>query len=94
MARERRGEEEDRTGDIVGGGHTAQRNAGLDFAAQLALAASDNVVALVPRLARPPLGADLVVRGLKRQPKRDIAAAWRLSADASPSIRALLAELA
>lgn len=65
-----------------------------DFATQLALAESDNVVALVPRLARAPLGADLVVRTLKRQPKRDIAAAWRLSADASPAIRALLAEFA
>ncbi|KAA0021340.1 LysR family transcriptional regulator [Antrihabitans cavernicola] len=64
-----------------------------DFATQLALAASDNVVALVPRLARPAVGDELVVRPLRRQPKRDVAAAWRHSADASPAIRAVLAEL-
>ncbi|WP_016697304.1 LysR family transcriptional regulator [Actinoalloteichus spitiensis] len=64
-----------------------------DFATQLSLVSSCEVVALVPRLARPPLGAELVARPLRRQPKREVHAAWRRSADASPGIRALLAEL-
>lgn len=65
-----------------------------DFATQLALVASGEVIALIPRLARPPLGAGLVARPLRRQPKREVHAAWRRSADASPAIRALLAGLA
>jgi DNA-binding transcriptional LysR family regulator len=64
-----------------------------DFATQLSLVASGEVLALVPRLARPPLGEDLIARPLRRQPKREVHAAWRRSADASPAIRALLAEL-
>ncbi len=63
-----------------------------DFATQLALVASGEVIALIPRLARPPLGEDLVALPLRRQPKREVHAAWRRSADASPAIRALLAE--
>lgn len=63
-----------------------------DFATQLSLVASGEVLALIPRLARPPLGEDLVARPLRRQPKREVHAAWRRSADASPAIRALLAE--
>ncbi|WP_329056092.1 LysR family transcriptional regulator [Amycolatopsis sp. NBC_01488] len=64
-----------------------------DFATQLSLVASGEVIALIPRLARPPLGDDLIARPLRRQPKREVHAAWRRSADASPAIRALLAEL-
>ncbi|MEV6623426.1 LysR family transcriptional regulator [Amycolatopsis sp. NPDC051106] len=64
-----------------------------DFATQLALVAAGGVLALIPRLARPPLGEDLVARPLRRQPKREVHAAWRRSADASPAIRAVLAEL-
>jgi DNA-binding transcriptional LysR family regulator len=64
-----------------------------DFATQLSLVASGDVVALVPRLARPPLGDELVSRPLRRRPKREVHAAWRRSADASPAIRAVLAEL-
>jgi DNA-binding transcriptional LysR family regulator len=64
-----------------------------DFASQLSLVASGDVVALIPRLARPPLGQDLVSRPLRRQPKREIHAAWRRSADTSPAIQAVLAEL-
>ncbi|MEU8639915.1 LysR family transcriptional regulator [Amycolatopsis sp. NPDC048633] len=64
-----------------------------DFATQLSLVASGEVIALIPRLARPPLGEDLIARPLRRQPKREVHAAWRRSADASPAIRALLAEL-
>lgn len=64
-----------------------------DFATQLSLVASGEVVALVPRLARPPLGDDLIALPLRRQPKREVHAAWRRSADASPAIRAVLTEL-
>lgn len=64
-----------------------------DFATQLSLVASGEVVALIPRLARPPLAADLVALPLSRPPKREVHAAWRRSADASPAIHALLAEL-
>lgn len=64
-----------------------------DFSSQLALVASANLVALIPRLARPPLGEDLVALPLLRQPTREVQAVWRRSADASPSIRALIAEL-
>lgn len=64
-----------------------------DFATQLSLVASADAVALIPRLARPPLGEGLVVRPLRRRPKREVHAAWRRSADASPAIHALLAEL-
>jgi DNA-binding transcriptional LysR family regulator len=64
-----------------------------DFASQLSLVASAGVLALIPRLARPPLGDGLVARPLRRPPKREVHAAWRRSADASPGIRAVLAEL-
>jgi DNA-binding transcriptional LysR family regulator len=64
-----------------------------DFATQLSLIAAGDVIALMPRLARPPLGEGLVSRPLKRQPKREVHAAWRRSACDSPAIRALLAEL-
>lgn len=64
-----------------------------DFATQLALVASGEVVALVPRLARPPLADDLVAVPLARPPRREVHAAWRRSADTSPAIRAVLAEL-
>jgi len=64
-----------------------------DFATQLSLVASGDVVALIPRLARPPLGDGLVSRPLRRQPRREVHAAWRRSADASPAIQAVLAEL-
>lgn len=64
-----------------------------DFATQLSLVAAGGVVALIPRLARPPLPGDLVSRPLARPPKREVHAAWRRSADASPAIHALLAEL-
>jgi DNA-binding transcriptional LysR family regulator len=65
-----------------------------DFATQLSLVASSDVIALIPRLARPPLGDALVSRPLRRPPKRDVHAAWRRSADASPAIQAVLTELA
>ena len=64
-----------------------------DFATQLSLVAAGNVIALIPRLARPPLGEELVSRPLQRPPKREVHAAWRRSANASPAIHAVLAEL-
>jgi DNA-binding transcriptional LysR family regulator len=64
-----------------------------DFATQLSLVAAGDVVALIPRLARPPLGEDLVARPLRRQPRREVHAAWRRSAEASPAIQSVLAEL-
>lgn len=64
-----------------------------DFATQLSLVAAGDVIALVPRLARPPLGEGLVSRPLRRPPKREVYAAWRRSADASPAIQAVLAVL-
>ncbi|QWF77680.1 LysR family transcriptional regulator [Amycolatopsis sp. CA-230715] len=64
-----------------------------DFATQLALITADDVIALVPRLARPPLGEGHVSRPLRRQPRREVHAAWRRSADASPAIRVVIAEL-
>ncbi|SED43575.1 DNA-binding transcriptional regulator, LysR family [Amycolatopsis tolypomycina] len=64
-----------------------------DFATQLSLVASGQVVALIPRLARPPLGESLVARELRRPPEREVQAVWRRSAEASPAIRAVLAEL-
>ncbi|QBJ95265.1 LysR family transcriptional regulator [Rhodococcus sp. ABRD24] len=64
-----------------------------DFATQLSLVATSGVIALVPRLARPPLGHDLVARPLHPPPMRQVSAAWRRSADASPAIRAVVAEL-
>jgi DNA-binding transcriptional LysR family regulator len=64
-----------------------------DFATQLSLVASGQVIALIPRLARPPLPDGLVSRPLRRQPRRAVHAAWRRSADASPAIQAVLTEL-
>jgi len=64
-----------------------------DFATQLSLVASGNVIALIPCLARPPLGEALVSRPLRRQPTREVHAAWRQSANTSPAIQALLADL-
>ncbi|GAA3542991.1 LysR family transcriptional regulator [Kribbella ginsengisoli] len=64
-----------------------------DFATQLALVEAGDVIALIPRLARPPLADGLVARPLQRRPTREVRAAWRRSADASPAIQAMLTEL-
>lgn len=65
-----------------------------DFSTQLSLVASGTVIALIPRLARPPLGEGLVSRPLRRPPKREVHAAWRRSATASPAIQAVLSATA
>lgn len=64
-----------------------------DFSTQIALAATEDLLALIPHLARPPLGPSLVYRALHRPPKREVFAVWRCSSDTSPNIRALLAAL-
>jgi DNA-binding transcriptional LysR family regulator len=64
-----------------------------DFATQISLVGSGEVIALIPRLARPPLMEGLVSRPLRMPPKREVHAAWRRSAGASPAIRAVLAQL-
>jgi DNA-binding transcriptional LysR family regulator len=64
-----------------------------DFATQLALVEAGDVIALIPRLARPSLAEGLVSRPLRRRPTREVRAAWRRSADASPAIQAMLREL-
>lgn len=61
-----------------------------DFATQLALVASDGVLALIPRLARPPLPPGLLARSLRRPPRREVHAVWRRSAEASPALRAVI----
>jgi len=64
-----------------------------DFSTQMALVAGSTTLALIPRLARPALLSELTCRPLLRQPRREVHAAWRHSADASPAIRAVVAEL-
>jgi DNA-binding transcriptional LysR family regulator len=64
-----------------------------DFATQVSLVAAGGVIALIPRLARPPLGEGLIARPLRRPPKREIQAAWRRSANTSPAIQAVLTQL-
>jgi DNA-binding transcriptional LysR family regulator len=64
-----------------------------DFATQLSLVRSSDILALIPRLAQPPLGEELLARPLRRPPEREVRAVWRRSAQASPAIRATLAEL-
>jgi len=61
-----------------------------DFSTQVSLVGSGEVIALIPRLARPPLHADLVARPLRRAPRREVFAAWRGSANSSPAIQAVL----
>lgn len=58
-----------------------------DFSTQLALVAAGGGIALVPRLARPPLPAGLVALPVSPAPTRSVEAAWRASAQDSPAIR-------
>jgi DNA-binding transcriptional LysR family regulator len=64
-----------------------------DFATQLALVSSGEVIALIPRLARPQLWDNLVARPVDPPPQRQIFAVWRRSADASPAIKAVVSEI-
>ena len=65
-----------------------------DFATQMSLVDGGGVLALMPRLARPPLRDGLVSVPLRRAPSRDVFAVWRTSADASPALHAVLTILA
>ena len=64
-----------------------------DFSTQLALVEGDDVLALVPRLARPTLSDGLIAVAPVRTPTREVQAAWRRSADASPAVHAVLDSL-
>ena len=64
-----------------------------DFATQMSLVSAGEVIALIPRLARPPVPAGLVVRELAAPPTREIRAAWRVSADDSPALQAAVSAL-
>lgn len=58
-----------------------------DFSTQLALVAAGSGIALVPRLARPPLPAGLVALPVEPAPTRSVEVAWRASSQDSPAIR-------
>lgn len=64
-----------------------------DFSTQLALVAAGGGIALVPRLARPPLPAGLVALPVAPTPTRSVETAWRASSEDSPAIRAIRAAL-
>lgn len=65
-----------------------------DFSTQVALVASGDVIALLPRLARPALPRGVVVLPVRRPPSREVSLTWRRSADASPAVRVLTQALA
>ncbi|WP_026919330.1 LysR family transcriptional regulator [Gordonia shandongensis] len=64
-----------------------------DFGTQMALVAAGDVVALIPRLARPTVPDGVVVRELQGAPRREVHTVWRSSGQDDPALRAVLAEL-
>lgn len=64
-----------------------------DFSTQMALVAADEVVALIPRLARPRIPEGVVLRELQDAPRREVHNVWRTSGEADPALRVVLAEL-
>ncbi|MCF8590440.1 LysR family transcriptional regulator [Gordonia liuliyuniae] len=64
-----------------------------DFSTQMALVASGDVVALIPRLARPTPPAGVELRPLKQAPRRVVHAVWRRSSEDDPALRAVVAAL-
>lgn len=64
-----------------------------DFSTQMALVKDSDFLALMPRLARPPLIKGLTSLPLRRPPRREVSAVWRHSSDASPAIQAMLSVL-
>ncbi|MGB3698234.1 MAG: LysR family transcriptional regulator [Gordonia sp. (in: high G+C Gram-positive bacteria)] len=64
-----------------------------DFGTQLALVSAGEVVALIPRLARPTVPDDVVVRELRDAPRREVHTVWRRSAETDPALRAVLTVL-
>ncbi|MFC7493665.1 MULTISPECIES: LysR family transcriptional regulator [unclassified Nocardioides] len=77
------------TGRLPRIAHTA-----MEFDSHLALVGARQGIALVPRLGRQPLGADLVaVPAHDPEPTRDVIAVHRRSMAGSPAVRAVLAGL-
>jgi DNA-binding transcriptional LysR family regulator len=77
------------TGRLPRIAHTA-----MEFDSHLALVRAELGIALVPRLGRQPLGADLVaVPAHDPEPTRDVIAVHRRSMADSPAVRAVLASL-
>jgi DNA-binding transcriptional LysR family regulator len=67
----------------------------MEFDSHLALVRAELGIALVPRLGRQPLGADLVaVPAHEPEPTRDVIAVHRRSMADSPAVRAVLVGLA
>lgn len=64
-----------------------------DFSTQMALVASGDVVALIPRLARPRPPAGVELRPLAQAPRRIVHAVWRRSSEDDPALRAVVAAL-
>ncbi|GAA8847298.1 LysR family transcriptional regulator [Helicobacter pylori] len=78
---------------FAGIGHEPDvRHVADDFATQLALVRSSGVLALVPRLARPEVPDGVTIRPLSPAPRREVRAAWRVSAHASPAVRAVVSQ--
>lgn len=78
------------TGRLPRIAHTA-----MEFDSHLALVRAELGIALVPRLGRQPLGADLVAVPTRDPvPTRDVIAVHRRSMAGSPAVRAVLAGLA
>lgn len=65
-----------------------------DFSTQLAVVAAGGGIALIPRLARPPLPDGLVALAVTPAPTRIVECAWRASSDDSPALQAVRAALA
>ncbi|WFN93692.1 LysR family transcriptional regulator [Gordonia sihwensis] len=64
-----------------------------DFGTQMALVEAGDVVALIPRLARPRVPEGVAVRELQNAPRREVHTVWRHSAEADPALRAVLTEI-
>lgn len=64
-----------------------------DFGTQMALVAADQVLALIPRLARTRVPDGVVVRELHDPPRREVHTVWRASSEADPAVRAVRAEI-
>jgi len=64
-----------------------------DFSTQLALVAAGEVIALIPRLGRPPLPPGLRLVPVQPLPVREVGAAWRFSSDDSPGVRVVVGAL-
>ncbi|GAB79233.1 DNA-binding transcriptional regulator, LysR family [Austwickia chelonae] len=64
-----------------------------DFSTQIALVLAGAGIALVPRIARPPLPDGLIALPVHPAPTRTVEALWRLSSDENPAVHALVQAL-